>query len=81
MIKKRRAFLCVNCLENMSTHMAYRFDTETGDYEPIQVCETCLNEFPEPEFDECTDHEWVPSHEGSDHFVCRYCGKWYGSKP
>jgi hypothetical protein len=24
------------------------------------------------------DHEWIPTHEGSDHYTCRYCGVYYG---
>jgi len=28
-----------------------------------------------PDSEPC-DHEWVPSHEGSDHYTCRFCGAW-----
>lgn len=71
--------MCRNCMDAKAITIAYKFDPDDGEYIPISVCGKCANEFPEPELYNCDDHEWVATREGSDAFVCRWCGQWYGA--
>lgn len=54
---------------------------------PIFLCQGCEEEIgrigrhspridDEREFEPC-EHRWVPTHEGSDHYQCYWCGMMY----
>ena len=57
------------------------------DYVPdngMARCEACQKQYDidqalmdDYQPDEPCDHEWAPTHEGSDHFACIYCGQYY----